>query len=118
MAWFVRHYDFMKKLTPYIISYLIITSGLVVYAHVSRHTNIGPYFVLHSTLSLDDLSAKLQQVGISNPSLHLSEVKPAHLATLVYTFVFYGVIFAAFVGLTLLFKRVFRTTITNHDHAA
>ena len=109
----------MKKLIPYIISYLIVAAGTAAFAHFSRHAqNTHPYFTFYTPLSHDDLVAKLQQAGIPEASVFTAIVSPAPLATLVYHFVFYAVIFAIFVGLTLLFQRAFRHNVTSHDHDA
>jgi hypothetical protein len=109
----------MKKLIPYILAYIIIAAGTATYSHFARHAqNTHPYFTFYTKLSHDELVAKLQQAGIPEASVFTTTIRPAPLATLVYHFAFYAVLFAIFVGLTLLFQRAFRTNVTNHDHAA
>ena len=95
----------MKKYTPYIISYLIIAVAAATYERFFRHINTSPYFRLHTTMSYDDLVAKLQQVGITASSVHLTTVTPAPIATLIFNFGLYAVIFAAFLGLACLIER-------------
>jgi hypothetical protein len=108
----------MKKLIPYILAYLIVAGGTLAYSHLSRHTNPSPYFTLHTTMTHDELVAKLQQVGIPESAVHLTTVTPAPFATLVYHFVMFAIYFAAFAGLTLLFQRVICTKCKSHDVAA
>ena len=113
----------MKKLIPYIISYLIVAAGMVAYSYFARHGHHGLYppnsVTVITTLSHDELAAKLQQVGLpETPPLQTMTIKPDTLFSTVYTFGFYAIIFAAFAGLTFLFQRLFRTTSTSHDHAA
>ena len=108
----------MKILLPYILAYLVVTFGTVAYSHVSRQTHHSPYFVLHTTLTHDELVAKLQQVGIPESAVAVATVAPAPFATLVYHLVMFAAYFSAFVGLTILFQRVFHTNIANHDHPA
>jgi hypothetical protein len=108
----------MKTLIPYILAYIIIAAGTATYSHFTRHAqNTHPYFTFCTKLSHDELVAKLQQAGIPEASVFTVTVRPAPLATQVYHFAFYAVLFAIFVGLTLLFQRAFRTNVTNHDHA-
>jgi len=97
----------MKKLVPYIISYLIIAAGTETYSHFARHArNTRPYFTVYTQLSHDELVAKLQQAGIPESAVHLTTVTPAPVASLVYHFGFYAVILGAFLGLAYLFQRV------------
>ena len=96
----------MKKLIPYLISYLIIATGTAAVFHFSRHTGTSTYFTLHTTLSHDDLVAKLQQVGIPESAVHLTTRTPAPVATVIYLFVDYGVGFSVFLGLAYLIERL------------
>ena len=112
----------MKKLIPYIISYLIVAAGMVAYSYFARHGHRDLYppnsVTVITMLSHDELAAKLQQVGLpETPPLQTITIKPDTLFSTVYTFGFYAIIFAVFAGLTFLFQRLFRTTITSHDHA-
>jgi uncharacterized protein YpuA (DUF1002 family) len=100
-----HHYTFMKKIIPYIISYLIVVAGTVAYSCFS-HPTTSTFVTLRTTLSHDDLVAKLQQVGIPESALHLSTMTYAPFATLVHHCAFYAVIFGAFLGLAYLFERV------------
>jgi hypothetical protein len=113
----------MKKLIPYILAYLIVAIGTSAYSHFASRSHASPYpansVTVITTLSHDELAAKLQQVGLPEAEhLRTMTVRPAPVASLVYHFGFYAVIFAAFAGLTILFQRAFRTNVTNHDHAA
>jgi hypothetical protein len=112
----------MKKLIPYILAYLIIAIGTSAYSHFASHSHAIPYppnsVTVITTLSHDELAAKLQQVGLPETEhLQTLTVRRAPVASLVYHFVFYAVIFSAFAGLTLIFQRAFRTNVPNHDHA-
>jgi len=72
-----------------------------------------------TTLSHDELAAKLHQAGLSEAQhMETMTVRPAPLASLVFHFVFYAVILAVFAGLVHLFQRAFRTEISVCDHAA
>jgi hypothetical protein len=96
----------MKKLTPYIISYLIIGASAAACERFYRHINTDPYFKLRTTMSHDELVTKLQQIGISESSVHLVTVTPAPFVTLVFNFGLYAFIFAAFLGLAYLIERI------------
>jgi hypothetical protein len=113
---------FMKILIPYILSYLIVASGTALYWHF-RHTNytnsISPkYVIVNTTLSHDDLAAKLQQVGLSAQNLQTVSDRPLPLASLALHFLIFAVYFAAFVGLKHFFQRIFRTDVSDTSHAA
>jgi uncharacterized membrane protein YagU involved in acid resistance len=113
----------MKKLIPYLLAYLIVAGGTAVYSHFARHAHASPYppnsVTVITKLSHDELAAKLQQVGLPEAEhLQTMTVSPAPVASLVYHFAFYAVIFAAFAGLTLLFQRVVCTNCKSHDVAA
>ncbi|MGD1089377.1 MAG: hypothetical protein ABR955_11725 [Verrucomicrobiota bacterium] len=110
----------MKKLIPYIISYLIITSGTAAYFHFFGRPFVSPYppnsVTVITTLSHNELAAKLQQVGLPEiPPMRTMTVGPAHM-NLAHHFVYYAVILAAFAGLTYFFQRAFRTNVMSHDH--
>jgi uncharacterized membrane protein YkvI len=112
----------MKKLVPYILSYLIITAGVSVYSHYAgrpHHSLYPPNSVtVITTLSHDELAAKLQQVGVPEiPPLRTMTVRPAPLVSLVLHFLIFAVYFGAFVGLTHLFQRMFRSDVPSPDHA-
>ncbi len=118
-AFYVRqHYTFMKKLIPYILAYLIVAIGTSAYSHFASHSHASLYppnsVTVITTLSHDELAAKLQQVGLPEAE-HLQTMTVRYdslsLVSLVYHFGFYAVIFAAFAGLTLLFQRVFHTKV-------
>ncbi|MGH7952837.1 MAG: hypothetical protein ACREFE_13095 [Limisphaerales bacterium] len=123
----------MKKLTPYILAYLIVATCTAVYPYIYRHvfmssmTEVMPHgsvaVVLNPGMSHDDLVAKLQQVGLSEAQAqHAPIVRPAPVLTavfrLVYHYAFDAVIFAAFAGLVILFQRKFCANVPDHDHAA
>lgn len=96
----------MRKLAPYLISYLIIATGTAVFLYLFRQTGDSSLYVLHTTLSHDDLVAKLQQAGIPGSALTSATRTPAPLATVVSIFACYGVGFGVFVGLALLIERL------------
>ena len=112
----------MKKLIPYILAYLIVAGGTATYSHFARHAHASLYppnsVTVITTLSHDELAAKLQQVGLPEAQhLQTMTVRPDSLFSLVYHFGFYAVIFAAFAGLTFLFKRCICTNCKSHDVA-
>jgi hypothetical protein len=118
----------MKKITPYILAYLIVATGTAVYPHIYRHfVSQAPYTYPHDTvavvltagMSQAEFDTKLQQVGLSEAQPRVvTTVRPAPFYSLAYHYVFDAVIFAAFAGLVILFQRRFRAGFSNHDHAA
>jgi hypothetical protein len=114
----------MKQLIPYILSYLIITEGISVYTHFFNRTeaNLLPpnSVTVITTLSHDQLAAKLQQAGLQEAKLRTMTLtfKPAPLVGTVFHFLIFAVYFGAFVGLTLLFQRMLRADIPDSGHAA
>ena len=111
----------MKKLIPYILAYLIVAACATGYSHFARpyHSPYPPNSVtVITTLSHDELAAKLQQVGVPEAAHMVTMTsKPAPLLSLVFNFVRYGVILAAFAVLAHFFQRAFRTDVSVHDHA-
>jgi hypothetical protein len=116
----------MKKLIPFILSFLIVSSGNYVFAHfaswhvsASTHASsvLSHFAVVDTTLSHDELVAKLQQIGLPATSLHEITYRSAPLFSLIYHFTFEAIYFSAFVGLVYLFQRAFRTNVPNHNHA-
>jgi hypothetical protein len=98
----------MKKIIPYIISYLIVFTGCAAFFGFTLHTASSPYFnfKLHTTLSLDELAAKLQQIGLSAPSVQLATVAyTPKFTSLISSFAFYAFVIAAFLGLAYLIER-------------
>ena len=109
----------MKKLIPYILSYVLVTAGIVTFAHFSRlHPLLPNSVTVQTTLSHAELATKLQQVGLPEASVQTFHVKPAPLFSVVYLYVLYAVIFGTFMGLAHLFQRVIRADVPRHDHAA
>jgi hypothetical protein len=108
----------MKKLIPYILSYLIVATGTIAFSHFSRHANPFPpnSVTVITTLSHDELAAKLNQAGLSESHIQTMTVKSDPLLSLVLHFVFFGIYFAAFAGLTYFFQRVFRANVLNREH--
>ena len=112
----------MKKLIPYILSYLLVAAGTAAFTQFTRHAPSNLYppnsVTVITTLSHDELAAKLQQVGLpERPPIRTMTVSSSHLS-IAYHFVFYAVILAAFAGLTLLFQRTFCPNGKSHDIAA
>ena len=112
----------MKRLISYILAYFVIAAATAVSARFFSHTPAGllpPNSVtVITSLSHDQLAAKLQQAGLQEANLRMMIEKPAPLTTLVFHFAFYAVILGAFVGLTHLFQRTFRTDVPRQGHAA
>jgi len=118
----------MKKLIPYIISYLIVATATAVYPRIYRHyASQAPYTFPHGSVAVvlnpgvthDELVAKLQRVGLSEavPPHIVATIRPAPFYTLAYHYVYDAVIFAAFAGLVILFRRSFRADIPSHADA-
>jgi hypothetical protein len=112
----------MKKLIPYILAYILVAAGATAYSHFARpyHSPSPPNSVtVITTLSHDELAAKLQQVGLPEAA-HMATmtVKPAPLLSLVFNFVRYAVILGTFAVLAHFLQRAFRTDVSVHDHAA
>ena len=104
----------MKTFISYILAYLIVAGGTATYSHFAGqgHASIYPpnSVTVITTLSHDELAAKLQQIGLPEAKhLVTMTVRRGSLASLVYHFVFYAVILAAFAGLTCLFQRALCT---------
>jgi hypothetical protein len=118
----------MKTLIPYILAYLIVATCTAVYPQIYRHfVSHAPVMLPHSSVSVvlnpgmtqAELDAKLQQVGLSEAQPHIiTTVRPAPLLSLVVHYVFDAVVFSAFVGLVILFRRAFQADVPNHEHAA
>jgi hypothetical protein len=120
-----QHYAFMRKLLPYIISYLIVATGTAVYPHIYRHLVSQPPIAFPSDtvalisisgLSQAELDAKLRQVGLSEAHPHPGKVPPSY--SYLDHYAFDAVTLSAFAGLVILFRRIFQANIPNHDHAA
>jgi hypothetical protein len=118
---------FVKKLIPYIISYLIVATGTVVYARIYRHfASHAPIIVPHDSiavitnpgLSQAELDAKLQQVGLAEARTQSSKVLPAPSFQYVYHYTYNAVMLSAFAGLVILFRRVFRVEIPSREPVA
>jgi hypothetical protein len=121
----------MKKLIPYILSYLIVASGTAAYPYIYLHftkpvTDILPHTVLllnNPGLSQAELDAKLHQVGLSvfNPHTDKSPPlpsRPSRLYSLTYHYIFDAVMLSAFAGLVILFRRTFQADAPDRGHAA
>jgi hypothetical protein len=114
----------MKKLIPYIISYIIIATATAIYPYVYRQFFMPSMvermpagsiaIVMNPGMSHEDLVAKLQQVGLSEAHGQPMPTRPSHLPALVHHYVFDAVMLSAFAGLVILFRRIF----PSHDHAA
>jgi hypothetical protein len=110
----------MKKLIPYILAYIIVTGGTVTFEHFARHAHGSPYppnsVTVITTLSHDELAAKLKQVGLPEAAhLGTMTVRPAPIVSLFFHFGFYAIVFAAFAGLTFLFQRAICTNDKSHN---
>jgi len=110
----------MKKITPYILAYLIVATCTAIYPYVYRQFFMPSMIekmptgsiaiVMNPGMSHDDLVAKLQQVGLSEAQgQKYPIVRPAPVLTAVfhiaYHYAFDAVVFAAFAGLVILFQR-------------
>jgi hypothetical protein len=96
----------MKKLIPFVVSYLMIAAGTAAIMLFSSHTGSSLFYTLNTALPHDELVAKLQQVGIPESALHLATRTPAPLDTVIYLFVEYGIGFGVFLGLACLIERL------------
>ncbi|MGO8765250.1 MAG: hypothetical protein ACLQSR_08975 [Limisphaerales bacterium] len=114
----------MKKLIPFILSYLLIAGGTAAFSHFVTRTDTRPYppnsVTIVTTLSHDELAAKLQQAGLpeAGKPLQMLTMSSAPILSLFFHFGYYAVILAAFTGLTFLFQRKFEAESGRHDVAA
>jgi len=113
----------MKKLIPYILAYLIVAAGTAVYSHLAGHTYHNPYppnsVTVITTLSHDQLAAKLQQVGLPEAQhIETMTVRPAPSLSLTVHFLMFAVYLAAFAVLTHVFQRVLQADVSDSSHAA
>jgi hypothetical protein len=118
----------MKKLIPYIISYIIIATATAVYPRIYWHfasypPSVEPHnsvaIILNPGISQDELATKLKQVGLSEfdpykDKAPLQPSRPSPIYSLVHHYVFDAVMLSAFVGLVILFRRIF----PSNDYAA
>jgi hypothetical protein len=112
----------LKRFLPYFLSYLIVASGVAAYTHLFmllHGSGLPPNSVIVvTTLSQDELAAKLQQIGLPEASVQTFAVKPVTLYSVVHSFIFDAVMFAAFLGLAYLFRRVFPADVRDRDPVA
>jgi hypothetical protein len=113
----------MKKLIPFILSYILVAVGIATFGHYFRHTGLNSRVPPNSvtvitTLSHDELAAKLHQIGLSESHIQTMTEKPAPLLSLVVNFVLYGIYFAAFARLAHFFQRAFHANIPSREHIA
>jgi len=112
----------MKKLIPYILSYLIITEGISVYTHFFNHAEVNLFppnsVTVTTTLSHDQLTAELQQAGLQEVGLRTMTMtfRPAPLIGSVLHFLIFAVYFGSFVGLTFIFQRMLNAEIPDSGH--
>jgi hypothetical protein len=118
----------MKKLIPYIISYLLVATGTFFYPRIYMHfasypPTVAPHnsvaVILNPGISQDELATKLKQVGLSEFDPYKDKAsplpsRPSPVYSLVHHYVFDAVMLSAFAGLVILFRRIF----PNHDLAA
>jgi hypothetical protein len=118
----------MKKLIPYIISYILVATGTLLYPRIylqlaSHSPTVAPpnslALILNPGISQDELATKLKQVGLSEWNPDKDKVlplpsRPLHIYILVLHYVLDAVMLSAFAGLVILFRRIF----SSHDHAA
>jgi hypothetical protein len=119
----------MKKITPYILAYLIVATCTAIYPYVYRLLFMPTVterlpagsvaVVLNPGISHDQLVAKLQQVGLSEAmAQHTPIVRSAPVTAtilhLVNHFVFDAVVFAGFAGLVFWFQQKFNPRVTAH----
>jgi len=102
----------MKKLLPYLLAYLIVAGGTAIYSQLERQayarTHSPNAVTVTTTLSHDELAAKLSQLGLPETKVQTETVKPSPLfASLAYHFVWYAILMGAFAGLTVWFQRAF-----------
>ena len=98
----------MKKIIAYVISYLVVFTGMIALSGFYRHAAGSPYFnvKLHTTLSQNELMSKLKQIGLSAPSVQVDFVTYApKLTSLLLTFFTYGLFFVAFLWFAYLIER-------------
>ena len=113
----------LKRFLPYIFSYLIVASSVVVYEHFFiegefKEHNRPPsyqYVIVDSALSYDELATKLKQAGLPEASEYIA-MPPTLIELVLRRFVFLAICLAAFGGLSYFFRRVFRADAPTHNH--
>jgi hypothetical protein len=108
----------LKRFLPYVFSFLIVVSGAVVYDHIIIEHYRSPtpqYVIVDSALSYDELATKLKQAGLTEASEYIA-MPPTLIAVVLHRFVSLAISLAAFVGLSYLFRRVFRADAPTHNH--
>jgi len=122
----------MKKLIPYIISYLLVATGTFFYPRIYMHfasypPTVAPHnsvaVILNPGISQDELATKLKQVGLSEFDPYKDKPapppsRPSFIHSLAYHFAFDAVMLSVFVGLVILFRRTFRADVPDQTHAA
>ncbi len=118
----------MKKIIPFIISYLIIATGLSVMSYrrsnfypfypPSNHVPYYPHYNIFTKLSHDELVAKLQQVGLSDESKNMTIISiPPPLRLLVSNFGGCAMYFGIFLGLAYISERfIFKSRPKSKPH--
>jgi Na+/proline symporter len=92
----------MKKFIPYILSYFIVASCVVTFERIfaaHMRSSSSQYVVVDSSLSHDELVAKLKQAGLPEASEHI--LKLATFYAVVHRFAFLAVLLAACSGFSL-----------------
>jgi hypothetical protein len=110
----------MKKLIPYIISYVLVATATLLYPRIYMHFSSYPLTVaphnavaviLNPGISQDELATKLKQVGLSEFDPYKDKVsppsRPSPVYSVVHHYVFDAVMLSAFAGLVVLFRRIF-----------
>ena len=100
-----------RKLLPYFLSYFVVTSAVFLSRFIMGNRAQVPfpphYVILNTTMSSDELVAKLLRAGVPKESVSGSFLKPDLTTALTHHFLLFAVALAAFVALLKLFKRIY-----------
>jgi hypothetical protein len=102
----------LKRCLPYFLSFLIVTLAGFLYNQVMIHRGNPPLppntIVLHTTLTIDELAAKMAQVGVPRDELFYVPYELSRVSMFTRYCVIHAVMFSAFVLLLWIFNRVFK----------
>jgi hypothetical protein len=105
----------LKRLLPYVLSYLILASGVVVCdrIHIEHISSTSSrYLIVDSNLSYDELATKLKQAGLTEASEYIGK-PPALIAVVLHRFAFLAIFLAAFGGIIISFQACISSRCSN-----
>jgi hypothetical protein len=103
----------VRRVLPYFLSYILVASGVFLFDYIRGQQSRVPFpphfLILNTSLSPDEVAAKLVQAGVPKDDL-LGALAPRPDAgrALLHHFALFAVVLFAFWALTNLFKRFFK----------